>query len=109
MSYRNLPLKTRRRIARLKRTGKAQKTFNLKWVNDTIDQVITELSEYSDREPEIAAALESMLATKRLVQAYSQRMFDTPYRSGRRRYDKYRDNHRFDDASDIFESQRDRD
>lgn len=72
-------LKIRREMARRKRH--TTKTFNLKWVNDTIDQIVTELSEYSEREPEIAAALETMLAAKRLVQAYSQRMFDTPYRS----------------------------
>lgn len=76
---RQMSLKARRQLAR-RRKARA-KTFNLKWTNDTIDQIVTELSEYSEREPEIAAALETMLAAKRLIQAYSQRMFDTPYRS----------------------------
>ena len=71
-------LKTRRQQARQRR---ASKTFNMKWIVDTIDQIITELGEYSEREPEIAAALESMLASKRLISAYSQRMLDSPYKS----------------------------
>lgn len=82
---RSKSLRARREAARDR--IKAKKTFNLKWVNDTIDQIVTELSEYSDREPEIAAALESMLAAKRLVSGYSQRMLDTPYRSKSIKYD----------------------
>lgn len=85
----NLSLRARRDIARIRKTKRLKsptvssgtKVFNLRWVNDTIDQIITELSAYSDREPEIAAALETMLAAKRLVQAYSDRMIDTPYKS----------------------------
>lgn len=110
MTYR----RARRRTSSLKarrdavRARRAHKTFNLHWVNDTLDQVIVELSEYSEREPEIAAAMESMLAAKRLVQAYSQRMLDTPYRSSVRRYNDYFDNFEFDDASEIFDKQRKR-
>ena len=68
-------LKQRRQIAR------ATKTFNMKWVNDTIDQVIVELSEYAGREPEIGAAVAVAQSLKELVSAYSQRTIDTPYRS----------------------------
>lgn len=70
-------LEKRRKAARVRN---ASKTFNLKWVSDTLDEVMVELSEYSDRVPEIAAALETVLAAKRLVKAYSNRMLDTPYK-----------------------------
>lgn len=56
------------------------KTFNLHWVSETIDQLVSELGEYASREPEINAALESCLAAKRLVMAYSKRMLDTPHK-----------------------------
>jgi hypothetical protein len=52
--------------------------FNLHWVSDNIDKIITELSEQSEREPEIEAAVGVLLAAKRLITTYSDRMISEP-------------------------------
>lgn len=77
-------LATRRDNARKRLYGTpnvSTKTFNLHWVNETLDTVITELNQYAEREPEIKAAISVIVAAKRLTEAYSKRMIDTPFKS----------------------------
>lgn len=57
--------------------AKATKVLNMRRINDTIDEVIEELGSYADREPEITAAMQTMLAAKRLIIAYSRRVLDS--------------------------------
>lgn len=80
-------LRARRNLARWRKkngipVGLGRKTFNLHSVIELLDQVITELAQYSDKEPELNAASESILAAKRLISAYSQRLVNEPMKAG---------------------------
>lgn len=59
---------------------KSTKMFNMRKINESIDGIITELGEYSNVEPEIKAAVGTMLATKRLIKTYSDRIIATPHK-----------------------------
>lgn len=61
--------------------------LNLHAVNDALDQVITELGKEAKREPEVASAIQVIIAAKRLLVAYSQRMVDTPFKSDSDKHD----------------------
>lgn len=57
------------------------KTFNMRWIIDALDQVIAELSEKASNEPELDSALQAILASKRLIHAYSNRLLEEPNKS----------------------------
>jgi hypothetical protein len=54
------------------------RTFNMHKIIDTVDQLLIKLSEEAGKSPEIQAALESIMAAKQLINAYSKRLIDTP-------------------------------
>lgn len=68
----------RNRVASKTMRKRSTKTFNMRWVIDALDQVVEELSEQASREPELDAAVQSVLAAKRLVHAYSTRLLEEP-------------------------------
>jgi hypothetical protein len=62
-------------------TTVSAKMFNMHSVSKMIDQCIAEMGQYVNREPEIKSAVQVLIAAKRLLKAYSDRLLDTPYRS----------------------------
>ena len=63
------------------KTSQSVKMFNLHAVSEMLDQIITELAEFAGEEPELKAAIGTVLAAKRLIKTYSDRTLDTPYKS----------------------------
>lgn len=57
------------------------KMFNLHAVSEMLDQVVTELAEFAGEEPELKAAIGTVIAAKRLIKTYSDRTLDTPFKS----------------------------
>lgn len=57
------------------------KMFNLHAISEMLDQIITELAEFAREEPELKAAIGTVLAAKRLIKTYSDRTLDTPFKS----------------------------
>ena len=128
-SSKSQSLKQQRAIARARSMGltesyrpvaPTQKVFNMRWICDTLDQVLLELDAYAQREPEIGSATEMIESAKRVINSYGSRVLDTPYKNysnkakpsqnswGRKgNYDNFADNGGFDDASSIFQQQRD--
>jgi len=80
MSYRS-----RVKQAELEGQLEAQKVFNVRTVSDTVDQVIAMLGKEAEREPEIQAAVGTLLATKRLLKTYSQRLLNSPNKTVKKR------------------------
>lgn len=74
-------IKLRRSQQRKKGSTTTKSMLNLHTISDALDQVMTELSSKAAKEPEIAAAVEVILAAKRLLKAYSQRMLNEPFKA----------------------------
>jgi hypothetical protein len=74
-------IKLRRGKAGSIKTLASKDMLNLHTISDALDQVMTELSGKAAKEPEIAAAVEVLLAAKRLLKAYSQRMLNEPFKA----------------------------
>ena len=120
-SSKSQSLKQQRAIARARSMGltesyrpsaPTQKVFNMRWICDTLDQVLMELDAYAGREPEIGSAVEMIESAKRVITSYGSRVLDTPYKNYSNRpkpaqrgwsrkgnYDDFADSGGFDDAA----------
>lgn len=125
-SNKSQTLKQQRAIARARNMGltesyrsvPATKVFNMRWICDTLDQVLVELNSYASREPEIASAVEMIEGAKKVINSYGSRVLDTPYKNVNRaqpasrgwsrkgQYDNFDANGGFDSASTLFNKQR---
>lgn len=125
-SNKSQSLKQQRAIARARNIGisesyrsmPATKVFNMRWICDTLDQVLVELNSYASREPEIGSAVEMIEGAKKVITSYGSRVLDTPYKnvssarpasrgwSRKGQYDNFDANGGFDDASTLFNKQR---
>jgi hypothetical protein len=125
----SMNLKQRRAEARLKQMGlstprsvaPSRKILNMRWINDALDQVLVELSEYSSQAPEIQEATEAIQDAKQLLVEYGQVILNTPFKGQqennsysrpkskpyRGQYDNFDANGGFDDASTLFKQQHD--
>lgn len=73
-------LEQRIKTRRMEKRIASKNMLNLHVISDLLDQVITELTPQAKREPELAASIDVILAAKKLIKAYGQRILNEPFK-----------------------------